>query len=94
MLQIKTAFDSIIWSDLPEILTYKEVFEAMTGQYGLDIPKARHLKKIVFFVHLLTDNKELEDPIIYLEYSKNGLNIGDGNHRATAIDFIQNYYNK
>jgi hypothetical protein len=92
MLQIKTAFDSIIWSDLPEVLTYKEVFQSLTGQLTENYSKNRHLKKIAYFVHLLTDRKELEDPIIQLQIKDINLTIGDGNHRATAIDFIQNYY--
>ena len=92
MLQIKTAFGSIIWSDLSEVLTYKEVFQALTGQLSDNYFKNRHLKKIAFFVHLLTDKKELEDSIIQLQIKDINLTIGDGNHRAAAIDFIQNYY--
>lgn len=95
MLQIKTAFDSIIWTDCPELFTYKEVFEALTGQYPDSYSKKRHLKKIAYFVDLLTDNKDLEDPLIQIEIGeKCKLSIGDGNHRATAVDFIVNYYKK
>ena len=91
MLKIPTANDKIIWTDCQEKITYQEIEKALRENIMPTSNKQRHINKIVFFIKLLTSGRELEDPLIQLQIINNdNLVIGDGNHRATAMDYILN----
>lgn len=90
MIKLNTCFDSIIWTDLNEKITYLEVKNALNNKLTNNPSKNRHLKKIAFFVNLIKSNQNLEDDIISLQIINQSLFVGDGNHRLAAIEYIQN----
>lgn len=90
MIKLNTCFDSIIWTDLNEKITYLEVKNALNQKLTDNPAKNRHLKKIAFFVNLIKSNQNLEDNIISLQIINQNLFVGDGNHRLSAIEYIKN----